>query len=170
MKNITKITGITLLIVALAVPAFAQRQARGKGLPQKGIQNVQERLANLTPEQQEKLEELKALHEKFRDETADTRNEMAKKIIDLKAVLESDDPDVNDAKAIQKDISKLQAKFSEARLELIIEAKKLAPDKPFGRSFGARQSMSGMRGGMGFRGTGPAGPGSMGPGSMRPGM
>lgn len=159
MKNITKIAGITLLVVALAVPAFAQRQARGKGIQQKGMQNVQERLANLTPEQQENLEELKALHEKFTDETADARNEMAKKYIDLKAILQSDDPNVNDAKAIQKEINKLQAEISEARLELMIEAKKIAPDRSFGRGFGMGQTMKGERGGMGFRGMGLAGPG-----------
>lgn len=155
MKNIIRITGITLLVAALVVPAFAQGPTRGRGLAQKNVETIKERLANLTPEQQEKLEALKELNEKFRDDTADARNEIAKRYIDLKAVLESDDPKLADAKAIQKDINKLQAKISEARLEMIIEAKKIAPDRPFRGGFGMGQQTKGMRGGMGFRGAGP---------------
>lgn len=164
MKKISKITGITLLIVALAVPAIAARQDTRRDRGQRVQKFVQNRLANLTPEQKENLEELRELHKKFRDATADTRNEMAKRYIDLKAVLESDDPDVDEAKAIQKDISKLQAKIDQAQVELIIEAKKIAPNVPFGRGFGIDRGVRGMRGGIGQRGIGPIGPGVMGPG------
>ena len=155
MKNIIRITGITLLIAALAVPAFAQGRARDRVLSQKNVDAVKERLASLTPEQQEKLEALKELGEKFRGETADSRNEMAKRQIDLRAVLESDDPSVADAKAIQKDSSKLQAKIDQARVEFIIEAKKISPERPFRGAFGMGRDLRGMGGGMGFRGAAP---------------
>jgi len=148
MKKIIKITGITLLIAVLAVPALVWAQGRGRGGAQRVNKIVQERLANLTPEQQEKLKELKELRKKFTNKTADTRNEMMKKYIDLRAIIQSDKPDVGDAKAIQKDISKLQAKIAQARIELIIEAKKIAPDRPFGRGFRKGAGMRGMRRGM----------------------
>ncbi len=156
MKNIIRITGITLLIVALAVPALAARQGVRGDRGQRVQKNVQTPFANLTPEQQEQLS---TLHKKFRDETADDRNEMAKKYIDLRAILQSDNPDAGKAKAVQKEINKLQARISEARLELIIETKKILPDAPLGRGFGMGPGMRGMRGNMPMRNMVPGGTG-----------
>ena len=146
MKNIKKITGITLLVMALAVPVFAWGPGMGRGRdfgpkPYRDRENFRN---NLTKEQQDKLNEL---HKQFRDKTADARNEIIKKEVDLRAEINRDNPDLKKAKAIQKDINELRAKISDARLEFIIEAKKIAPDMPFG--MGPRMGAFGMRGMLG---------------------
>ena len=151
MKNIKKITGITLLVMALAVPVFAWNPGMGRGGMGTGFgpgpsRNWENSRNNLTKEQQDKLNDL---HKQFRDKTADARNEIIKKGVDLRAELNRDNPDINKAKAIQKDINELQAKISDAHLEFIIAAKKIAPDMPFGMGRGMGGfGMRGMRGGM----------------------
>lgn len=142
-----KITGITLLVMALAIPVFAW----GPGMPGMGPgfgpgfgRNYDNR-PNLSTEQQEQLDELM---KNFDDKTADARNEIMKKQIDLNAEINRDEPDLKKAKAIQKDINELQAKISNAQLEFIIEAKKINPDMPFGKGRGMGRGSKGMRRGM----------------------
>ena len=138
MNKMKKITGITLLAMALAVPAFAWGPGMGKGMgqgfgpgfgpgPFRNCDNCPEKL---TTEQQEKIDELM---KKFEDKTTDARNEIMKKKIDLNAEINKDNPDLKKAKAIQKDINELQATISDAHLEFIIEAKKINPDIRFGK-------------------------------------
>ena len=141
-----KIAGIALLVMVLALPAFAwgpggRGMGRGFGMAPRGNSDNFHR--NLTTEQQKKLDEL---HKKFQDKTAGARDEIMKKQIDLRAEINKDTPDLKKAKAIQKDINELQATISDARLEFIIEAKKIAPDMPFGMGPGMRRGMRGMRG------------------------
>ena len=129
MKNMKKITGITLLVMALAIPAFAWGQGLGRGFgpgPGRNFENLSNN--KLTTEQQEKLNELR---KGFQDKTADARTEFMKKQIDLNAELNRNEPDLKKAKAIQKDINELQAKITDAHLEFIVEAKKVNPDMTF---------------------------------------
>ena len=130
MKKIKKITGIALIVMALALPAFARGPGMGPGGMGPGFgpgpgRNCDNCPNNLTEEQQEKLKEL---HKTFQDKTAESRTEIMKRQIDLTAELNKDEPDLKKAKTIQKDINELQAKISDAHLEFIIEAKKINPD------------------------------------------
>ncbi len=151
MKKIKRITGITLMAMTLAVPAFAWggpgmgRGGMGTGSGPGYSRNWENCRNNLTKEQQERLYDL---HKQFRDKTADTRTELIKKEVDLRAELNRDNPDIKKAEAIQKDINGLRAKISDAHLEFIVAAKKIAPDMPFGMGRGMRGlGMRGMRGG-----------------------
>lgn len=152
MKKITGITWLTLLVVALTVPAFAWGPG-GRGDGMRNHRNWDNRSSKLTPEQQKQMKEL---HKKFRDKTADARNEMMKKYIDLRAIINKDKPDINKAEAVQKEISELQAKIAQDRVEFIIEAKKIDPNMHFGWGFRMGGRMMGMhhrmmgRGGYGF--------------------
>jgi zinc resistance-associated protein len=144
MKKIKKITGIVLIIIVIALPVLAWGPGLGMGFgpgPDYGCYNCYNRL---TTEDQDKLDEL---FKAFEDKTTDARNEIIKKQIDLNAVIESKEPDLKKAKAIQKDINDLQAKISDAHLEFIIEAKKINPDMGFGRT---SRMDKGMRGGRGM--------------------
>jgi Spy/CpxP family protein refolding chaperone len=145
MKNIKKITGITLMIMVLSIPAFAWGPGRGQGFGSGPYRNSDNYRNNLTEEQQTKINEL---HKAFQDKTADARNEMMKKQIDLNAELNKDTPDLKKAKSLQKDIDGLRSKINEARLELMVEAKKVSPDAPYGRGIKMGQGMRGMRRGM----------------------
>ena len=145
MNKMKKITGITLLAMALAVPAFAWGPGMGQGVgpgfgpgPGKKCDNCPNKL---TPEQQEKMDKLM---KNFEDKTTDSRNEIMKKKIDLNAEINRDNPDLKKAKAIQKDINELQAEISDARLEFIIEAKKIDPDMRLGRR-SLKRGSGGMR-------------------------
>ena len=145
MKKVKKITGITLMIMALTIPAFAWGPGMGRGFGPGHGKNCDNCTSNLTTEQQEKLKEL---HKTFQDKTADARNEIMKKQIDLNAELNKDNPEFKKAKAIQKGINELQAKITDAQLELMIEAKKVNPDMQPGRGFKMGRGMRGMHKGM----------------------
>jgi zinc resistance-associated protein len=144
MKRLKKVTGITLIVIAIALPVFAWGPGFGMGFGQGPCMNCDKCCKRLTAEEQDKMD---VLTKSFEDKTTGVRDEIIKKQIDLKAVIESDEPDLKKAKAIQKEINDLQAKISDAHLEFIIEAKKINPDMGFGRD--ARMDW-GMRRGRGM--------------------
>ncbi|MBN2417827.1 MAG: periplasmic heavy metal sensor [Deltaproteobacteria bacterium] len=129
MKNINKITGITLLLLSLAIPAFAWGPGMGPGFGHGQYWNYDNYYNRLSRDEIDKLDELRATLE---DKTKEAGNEIIKKQIDLNAELEKDSPDIKKAKAIQNEINDLEAKIDEAHLEFIVDAKKINPDIPFG--------------------------------------
>lgn len=143
MNRIKKITGVTLIIIAMVIPAFAWGQGFGMGYGPGPCFNCDNCCNRLTAEEQDKLDDL---YSAFEDKTKDARNEIIKKQIDLNSVIEEKEPDLKKAKAIQKEINDLQAKISDAHLEFIIEAKKINPDMGFGRGAGMDRNMRGGRG------------------------
>lgn len=143
MNSIKRITGITLLIFVLAIPAFAWGPGFGMGFGPGPYYDYDNNFSRLTEEEQDKLDDL---YSAFEDKTKEARNEIIKKQIDLNAVIEDKEPDLKKAKAIQKEINDLQATISDAHLEFIIEAKKINPDMGFGRGAGMDRNMRGGRG------------------------
>ena len=131
MKRINRITGITLLLIALAIPAFAWGPGiiPGFGPGPGNYWNSNNCYNCLSRDEMDKLDEL---HAAFEDKTKDARNEILKKQIDLNAELEKDSPELKKAKSIQREINDFQAKIDDAYLEFIVEAKKINPDIPFG--------------------------------------
>jgi len=167
MKRLVTIGGIVLLVAVLAVPVFARGPGWGMGpmgggpgynSPQYGGAWNQ----NLTDEQRKQLEQL---YKKFYDDTAQLRNQLWTKMGELNTLLGSPNPDAAKAKALQKELSDLQAKMAQERLTLQLEELKINPDARFGRGgFGGPHMRGhGMGMGMGYgRGMGGYGPGSYG--------
>ena len=150
MEKMKRITGIALLAMILALPVFAWGPDKGYGGMGRGFgkgpcRNCDNCPFSLTEEQQTKLDEL---HKIFQDKTTDARNDIMKKQIDLNAEINTDNPDLKKAQAIQKDIDDLQEKINEAHLEFIIEAKKINPDMAFGKGRGTGRGARGMHRGM----------------------
>jgi zinc resistance-associated protein len=124
---------------------------------------------NLTEEQRTQLD---TLNKKFFDETAQLRNEMWTKSSELRALLNSPNPDADKARALQKEITGLRAQLAEKRLDLELEERKIAPDARYGSGYGRGGYGKGYGRGYGhhMRGHGPGGGyghhmGGYGPGS-----
>ena len=103
--------------------------------------------SRLTAEQREQL---KDLFKKFRNDNADTLKQLMTKRFDLDTALDADTPDAAKAKAIQKDISDLQAKLAQKRIDLFIDRLKIDPNAKFGRRMGRGLGMMGMPGAEGM--------------------
>ncbi|MBW1911789.1 MAG: Spy/CpxP family protein refolding chaperone [Deltaproteobacteria bacterium] len=153
MKKTATTIAIVLLVSALAVPALARSKGRGPetmGKPGRGMTFSDQtrtgyaRFANLTEEQRNQLKEL---HQKFFDKTAPTRIEHTAKKAELHILLKTSNPDTGKAKAVQKEISDLEAKLAQERIDLMFEARKISPDLPLGKGFG--MSHGPTRGGFG---------------------
>lgn len=155
MKKYVVITGMILLAGLLAFPMMASAQGAGAG-KRAGIMGMEsakgqrgimgEKTSNLTTEQQEQIEKL---HKKFRDDNADTIKQLMTKRFDLNTILDSDKPDADNARAIQKEISDLNAKLAQKRIDLYIETRKINPNTKFGMGAGRGRCMMGGMMGMG---------------------
>lgn len=142
MKKLITITGVVLLACAIALPAFARGPGgMGKGMsgqgysqgdplnyPRGGAVNPK-----LTDEQKTQLQKL---HQKFIDDTATTRSQMIAKRGELQTLMGTSNPDASKLKAIQKELSDLQAKMAQDRITMQLEVRKIDPDARFGMGFG----------------------------------
>ena len=150
MKRLVITLAIGLLITALAIPVFARGRGWGRGGHMGGFwgggpgscgqvdrgygyQNPVER----SPQDQRDKE--------FYRDTATLRDQIRSKSAELDAVLNSPNPDPEKARSLQRDISRLQAKLDEKRLNDELEARKGAPkgsygggyDRGYGRGYGS---------------------------------
>ncbi len=154
MKRALAIVGILTLVAAITVPVLAQGPGTGRGrmmqgygpgepgeCPRHGAWGDQ-----LTDEQRTQLEKL---HQKFFDETAALRSQMAAKHSELSILMNTSNPDFEKAKALQKEITDLRGKMGQERIKLFAEERKINPDARFGMGWG--------RGGI--KGGGPCGGG-----------
>lgn len=153
MKKLINAIGVLLLAGLLSFPvtAGAQGAATGKDTAKmtemerdKGHMNpMKNKTMNLTAEQQAQIEKL---HKQFRVDNADTIKQLMIKRFDLYTILNSDVPDVDKAKAAQKEISDLKGKLEQKKIELYFELRKINPDAKFGHEFGKGHGMRGMKG------------------------
>jgi len=142
MKRLTTVLGVTGLVAALAVPVFAWGPGWGRGHHMMGSWGSapgygwdEERgYSDLTQEQRTRLGQLER---KFYDETAKLRNELWAKDRELDALLSGANPDLQTAKALQRDINDLRAKLEEKGLEYELEARKAAPDGRLAGGYGS---------------------------------
>lgn len=152
MKRLTTVLGVTVLVAALAVPVFAWGPGWGRGHHMMGYWGGdpgygwgQDRgYSELTQEQRTKLGQLE---QKFYDETAKLRSELRTKDRELDYALEAADPDLQKAKALQKEINGLRAELEEKGLEYELEARKVTPEERFAGRYGS--PMMGPRAGYG---------------------
>jgi zinc resistance-associated protein len=167
MKRTMAVLGILALAAVIAVPVLAQGPgyAGRRGMMSPGAEDpgVGPRYGwgcdRLTDEQRTQLAELRQKH--F-DETAQVRTEMRAKQAELHILMNTSNPDLEKAKALQKEISDLKGKMGQERINLYAETKKIHPEARFGKGWG--------RGGNGF---GPCGEGygsGMGRGWQRGGF
>ena len=163
MKRTMMIGTILLLAGMLAVPVFA----RGPGQARTGERGSfgpgdcwnQSRTyagANLTEEQQARVEELVRRHD---EQVTPIRNELWAKQVEMKALMVAETLDESKVKALQKEINTLRSDLSDKRIDFRIELRKIDPDARFAGRMG--------RGGSGRTGSGPFMKGGRGPGSCR---
>jgi zinc resistance-associated protein len=140
MKRVIKVAAIILLTGAIAAPVLAWgpgRNKSGQGAYERGGGDEYctrySGYKNLTPEQREQLD---AVHKKFYDETVQLRNDLRIKRAELNAALNTTTPDVEKAKAFQKEISDLQAAMAQKRIDLEVEVRKINPDARYGQGYG----------------------------------
>lgn len=163
MKRLVTLLGIVVLVGAIAIPALAHGPGWGRGHhmgpwgegPGSGYCGAYgPGYSNLTEEQRAQLD---MLNKKFNDETAQLRDQIWAKSRELNALLDSPTPDAEKARNLQKEISDLQAKMDEKRLNHELQTRRNAPDGSYDRGYGP-----GMRGygrGMGYGHMGGYGPG-----------
>jgi zinc resistance-associated protein len=133
------------LSLGLAAASWAGPMGMGHGM------GIGMGAANLTPDQAGKLFDLR---QKFMDDTAGLRKQMAVKRAELAPLWRAEDPDQKAIEAKQKEINDLRGQLQQKMVAFKLEARKIAPNADFGRGMG-------MMGGMGMRGGGGCG---MGPG------
>jgi Spy/CpxP family protein refolding chaperone len=144
-RNIIIVGMFLLALLILPVTTIGQGSTTEKQTTTMGMEKGKGHMmgmsgANLTSEQREKISDL---HQKFREENADTLKQLMTKRFDLKTALTSDKPDVEKAKAIQKEISDIKAKLALKKIDLFIELRKINPNAKFGMD----EKEHGMRGG-----------------------
>lgn len=157
MKKTLTAAGIVLLVAVLVYPVFAHGprwggMGGGPGMWRGGAGwgpgacwRGGTGYGALTEEQRAQLQELR---QKFLDETATLRSQLWAKRGELRALMGAKAPDAEKLRALQDEINQLRDQLAHKRLEFRLEAKKIAPELPFGRGPGF-----GM--GYGMRGFGP---------------
>jgi zinc resistance-associated protein len=173
MKRIMTVCAVILVVTALALPAFARGPGWGGGPGGRGGQGYGPGYGcpgygygawdqNLTEEQKTQLSNLQ---KKFFDSTAQLRNQLWTKRGELQTLMSSPNPDAEKARALQKELSDLQAKMAQERISFKLEEQKINPDARFrgmgrGPGMGGPGMMGGRGDGMGYgRGMGGYGPG-----------
>ena len=151
MKKALTIIGIMVLVAAIATPVMAQGPGQGRGRMMQGYGPGDQ--ANcprygawddkLTDEQRTQLGKL---HQKFFDETAAVRSQMAAKHSELNILMNTSNPDLEKAKALQKELTDLKGKMGQERIKMFAEERKINPDARFGMGWGR----GGMKGGCGM--------------------
>ena len=135
MRRLITILAILVLAGAVAVPVMAWHPGWGHHMmgPWGNGPEYGRDYGNLTSQQRSKLN---ALDRKFYDETSDLRNQIWTKSRELDSVMDSPNPDLQKAKALQKEISELSAKMDQKTLSYELEARKIIPEDQLGSAYG----------------------------------
>ena len=144
MKKQLTIAGIILMTGIFILPmASFGRGGKDGFFPGKNMRMTapQAKASNLTAEQISQIEEL---HKKFRDENAETLKQLMSKRFDLGIIFDSDNPDLAKAKAIQKEISDLDAKLAQKNIDLFGKILKINPNAKFHGGMERGHRMKGM--------------------------
>ncbi|MFC1823563.1 periplasmic heavy metal sensor [Thermodesulfobacteriota bacterium] len=160
MKRLIIALGLVLLVAAFALPVMAHGPGWGRGGHMMGYggggpgycsEYGGEYSEGLT---EEKRVQLDKLAKQFYDETAQLRNELRFKASELDTLLNSAAPDAEKAKALQGEISALQAKMAQNRIDFELKTKKIIPEGSYSRGYGrGYHHMQGQ--GYGHKGYGP---------------
>ena len=151
MRKLLITLGILFMVGILAAPVFAHRWGMGGYGAYGGSGSGPCWLGggNLTDSQQVEMDKLQ---ESFVNDTAKLRQDIWNKSSELDTLLDAETPDANKVKTLQKEISNLQAKMADKRVELELQARKIAPNARVGRGYGMGYGMGHHYGPYGYRG------------------
>ena len=121
-------------------PYKGANKGDGKGSYEWGVK--------LTDDQKQQMKEL---HDKFVDETANLRIDIHAKTEKVRVLMETSNPDAGELKSIVKEVSDLRGQLMAKRVDFYLGAKKIAPDAGMGKWF---HGGSMMGAGCGFHGKG----------------
>jgi zinc resistance-associated protein len=141
MKRLVTVLGIVMLVGAIATPVLAHGPGWGRGGHMMGPWGENPGYGygygrgydRLTEDQRNQLDRL---NRRFYDETAKLRSQLWEKSGELNTLLDSSNPDVDKARAIQKEISELRSKLDQARINFELDAGKITPDLRTGDGYG----------------------------------
>jgi hypothetical protein len=142
------IMAMVVLMAGFSTTAFAWAGMGGHGgcLMAKGGSDgcPMANMTGLSPEDVKKLEDERAA---FFNETGDLRQKLTEKQDELKLEFSNKEVDVEKAKAVQKEISDLEAQFDQKRIEHMVRMKTLVPDfTPGCLGHGCKGGMGGGKG------------------------
>lgn len=129
----TSVLGLALFFIFdIAIALAGSEKSTGseqtqKQKPARGRENPSEdnSFNNLSPEIKAKL---KAERDAFFDQTSDLRAEIYKKKLAMKDELQKNEPDGQKLKALQKEISRLEALLNKERYKFIKRMEKIHPE------------------------------------------
>lgn len=157
MKTILIILSIVLVVGFLAYPAFSDGHGWGWGHHMRGSWDRDHRYGhmhgwgygNLSDAKRGKLEEL---DRKYYQETEGIRNQIVNKSDELDELLDSQNPDMERARDLQREISDLKADLDQKELNYDLEARKIVPEQRLGSGYGQghHRGYWGRGGGMGY--------------------
>ena len=134
MKRLMTILAVLVLVGAVAVPVMAWYPGWGRGHHMMGYWgngpgSGRVYYGNLAIEQKNKLE---ALDRKYYEDTRTLRDKVWAKSRELDIVLNSSNPDLEKAKALENEIGELRVKLDEKALAYELEVRKIVPDRDAG--------------------------------------
>jgi len=137
MARLAAVIGVITLVVAVAVPVMAWGPGWGRGNHMWGDrggvagcrQGYWDTDTRLTSEQKARLDQQR---QDFYNKTNNVRTEIRAKSQDLGRILNSTEPDLEKARALQGEISALRAKMDQEKLNLDIETRKALPKGTYG--------------------------------------
>lgn len=164
-KKAIRLTVWTLVALFGLTSIAVAGMGRGMGHGQRGAGAMGPYAAGLTAEQMESITEAR---QAFFTETADLRQQLREKRLELASILIKQKPDLEAAKAAQKSLSDIRARLDQKRIEHVIRMKEINPRAGAGMMMGGGMGRGGCARGMGMmgRGMGRGGHGMMmGPGA-----
>ena len=140
MRKLLITLGILFMVGILAGPVFAHRWGMSGYGAYGGSGSGPCWLGggNLTDSQQVEMDKLQ---QSFVNDTAKLRQDIWNKSSELDTLLDSETPDANKVKTLQKEISDLQAKMADKRVDFELQARKIAPNTRFGQGYGRGYGM-----------------------------
>lgn len=144
IAGLAAVAVITMGSTAIAGKGYRQDGQRGGEYGQQyrdGGCRYADRNPNLTPEQREQLD---AERKAFFEGTQKARQDLRAKRLALRSEIAKSELDINAAKGLQKEISKMQADLDLKRLDHIVNVRKIDPDA--GRGFFGKGWGNGHRG------------------------
>ena len=136
MKRMAMVLGSVLLVAAVSSTGFAYGPRWGKGNHGwgrgGGPGSCWQYGGGYTALTQEQWTQLDKLHQKFYDGTATLRNQLWTKRGELRILLNTSNPDAAKAMSLQKEISDLRTQMAQKRIQLQLDARKIAPNGRYG--------------------------------------
>jgi zinc resistance-associated protein len=142
MKKLLVVIGIVSLGLVIGYQAFAHGPGWGGGRhmmgywgtgPYHGWHHGPAYNWDMSEEQSQRVAEIE---KEFYDQTAELREELWSKSSELETVLSSADPDLEKAKALQKEISALKDRITEKELDYELQLRKAVPDARYAGRYG----------------------------------